>query len=198
MIIKEEYLYVNINPNMDYISTLSEEAKLRILDGTNMNVFIVRTVKSFSEKKILAIQKKYWEEGFYQSCEAKKSFLRHTRQFVKKIPFSNRFSKYDKNKSLVLNTTIQVFELDELVMKKICEDDWDIKKKNGQLTKHDMETMAYMDNREKRKQIDIQKNYYPDFAKRFNFNHSESEFKSFEDYMTFFMSELSKYKQKSP
>ena len=105
----------------------------------------------------------------------------------KKVQINERFTVYDKNDNKVVDTTI-----DEALK------DVDVPTKKGWAKrKQNIWEESELDYGDKRRLIDLYKNYYPRFFVEFNAYYPEYNHKKFEDYYDKFMQELNKYKSNS-
>lgn len=104
----------------------------------------------------------------------------------KKVQPNERFTVYDKEDNKIVDTTI-----DEVLR------DVDVPTKKGWVKKKQNVWEEYpLDNNDKRKRIELYKNYYPEWFRSFEISYPEMGHKGFNDYYELFMKELDNYKQK--
>jgi len=103
----------------------------------------------------------------------------------KKVQINERFTVYDKDNNRIVDTTI-----DEVLK------DVDIKTKKGWVKqKQNVWEVSELDYGDKRRLVELYKNYYPGWFKSFEIYFPEVKHKTFEAYYELFMKELEKHKQ---
>jgi len=105
---------------------------------------------------------------------------------VKKVPINQRFTVYGEGTVKLLDTTIDDVLKEWRVR---TEKGWVLRKQN--VWKENKESYG-----DKRRYMELMKNYYPMWFKEFQIYYPEDRHDSFEQYHEIFMDELNKHKSK--